>query len=230
MVPKKSSLSKQAHVEILFSPIGYEQTLLDCTFPPELENYRRKAIEYIIQRESIHVLGKEIISKTKEAYNLQKSLSDSVCTINVEPLHKQDAQEQEEIIKELEKKGKTKREVLERLLNYVDSEPELLTTISNIYKRDNQLIAAIKFVRDSTCQLCGTKIQKRDGTFYIEAAHILPKNQKGPETLKNIILLCPNHHKEFDLGERQILSHTDAQLELELNGRNYSVQLLPEIK
>ena len=44
-----------------------------------------------------------------------------------------------------------------------------------------------------------------DGSFYIEAAHIKPKSQQGTETPDNILILCPNHHKEFDLGKREII-------------------------
>lgn len=49
-------------------------------------------------------------------------------------------------------------------------------------------------------KICSTTIMKKDGRKYVEAAHIKSKHLKGRETLSNIILLCPNYHKEFDLG------------------------------
>mgnify|MGYP000569686996 CR=1 FL=1 len=69
-------------------------------------------------------------------------------------------------------------------------------------------------------------ILKADGTYYVEAAHIDPKRDKGKETLENILLLCPNHHKEFDLGKREILYRDDKSVSLKINGRTYNISLI----
>ncbi|MDQ2751619.1 MAG: HNH endonuclease, partial [Bacteroidota bacterium] len=97
------------------------------------------------------------------------------------------------------------------------------------FRRDNVIIAKIKYVRGSNCQLCGTSIKTKNGTEYIEAAHIEPKYLKGKESLSNIILLCPNHHKEFDLGDRRIETHTDSFIKFALNGKLYCVELIPNL-
>ena len=83
----------------------------------------------------------------------------------------------------------------------------------------------IKYLRDFKCQICGVAIEKRDGQLYVEAAHIDPKHKKGTETLENIILLCPNHHKEFDLGSREILERNKDMIEFKLNGRVHQINL-----
>ena len=72
---------------------------------------------------------------------------------------------------------------------------------------------------------CSTTIKKKDGSFYIEAAHIKPKSQKGQETPDNILILCPNHHKEFDYGDRKEIRKGDESIEFILNGINYNISL-----
>ncbi|MBU0559050.1 MAG: HNH endonuclease [Bacteroidetes bacterium] len=53
---------------------------------------------------------------------------------------------------------------------------------------------------------------KKNGDFYIEAAHIKPKHKKSKETPENILILCPNHHKEFDFGRRIIREHNKQSM------------------
>ena len=71
-------------------------------------------------------------------------------------------------------------------------------------KRDQILAAKLKALYDHRCMACGTKLlmglsPKR---FYVEAAHIKPlgKPHDGPDTPANMIVLCPNHHLQFDRG------------------------------
>lgn len=135
----------------------------------------------------------------------------------------QDEIEQNEIIQEIEQSGISKSEILNLLKNLEEVEPEMGNFAWEAYKRDNKIIALIKRLRDLSCQLCGGYILKSDGRKYVEAAHIIAKHLKGGETLSNIILLCPNHHKEFDLGHLVILNHTKEILEINLNGSHYKI-------
>lgn len=93
------------------------------------------------------------------------------------------------------------------------------------YKRNNKIIALIKILRNNECQICGTFILKKDGSQYVEAAHIIPKHKKGKETESNILLLCPNHHKEFDFGDLKIIEQTNEKINFLLNGTNYELKL-----
>jgi len=93
------------------------------------------------------------------------------------------------------------------------------------YSRDNLAIAAIKILRGQKCQICDYTLKKPDGSLYIEAAHIDSKKLKGKETRDNIILLCPNHHKEFDLLEREIMKRTKRSITFKLNKVKYNVEL-----
>jgi putative restriction endonuclease len=135
-----------------------------------------------------------------------------------------DEKEQKEL-EEFYKKTKTKADILKELKNLKETDPEETTVNHKTYKRDNKTIAQIKILRDFKCQICSTSIIKKDGSKYVEAAHIKPKHQKGRETLDNIILLCPNHHKEFDFGKLEIKSHDINQIEFLLNGQRHKIKL-----
>ena len=99
------------------------------------------------------------------------------------------------------------------MANLQETESETVYVKQKQYKRNNKTIAQLKILRDFKCQICGTKIKKKNGEFYIEAAHIIPKREKGCEVPKNILILCPNHHKEFDFGDRSIIHHTEKEIE-----------------
>lgn len=141
------------------------------------------------------------------------------------PLESKDEIEQKEILKELQGAKYSKEEILKELSNlkFTDTEEILINT--RRFKRDNKTIAQIKYLRGFKCQICSTTIKKKDGSFYIEAAHIKPKHKKGRETPDNILLLCPNHHKEFDYGDRIVITHNKEKLHFSLNSKEYSISL-----
>jgi len=76
-------------------------------------------------------------------------------------------------------------------------------TKTEIYRvlRDTKLSKELKILYDYKCQICGKSIRLAQGN-YAEAHHIQPLSQahEGPDIGENIIILCPNHHVEFDYG------------------------------
>ena len=136
----------------------------------------------------------------------------------------QDVKEQDEIDLHL-KKTMSREQIIAELNSLKAVEPEIVIINNKQYKRDNKTIAQIKFIRGFKCQICNSSILKRDGRKYVEAAHIMEKHKTGPETPDNILILCPNHHKEFDLGNREIKKHTKDQVDFLLNGVSYSIIL-----
>ena len=133
------------------------------------------------------------------------------------PIDSPDEQEEKEIISLL-KIAENRNKIIEDLRILSSLDPVEVAIGGKTFKRDNKTIAQLKILRNFRCQICQTTIQKKDGTLYIEVAHIDPKRSQGCETPENILLLCPNHHKEFDLGNLQILSRTAEELSFELNG------------
>jgi putative restriction endonuclease len=71
--------------------------------------------------------------------------------------------------------------------------------------RDTALSRQTKHLYNFTCQVCGSRLVGPAGP-YAEAAHIRPLGQphNGPDSLDNLLCLCPNHHVLFDLGAFQI--------------------------
>jgi predicted restriction endonuclease len=61
------------------------------------------------------------------------------------------------------------------------------------------LAAQVKKLHGDRCQVCGLQLPTRFGT-YSEAAHIrgLGRPHNGPDEPSNLLVLCPNHHVQFD--------------------------------
>lgn len=74
------------------------------------------------------------------------------------------------------------------------------TTVLRVV-RDTALSKRVKHIHEFCCQVCGTRLEC-EGGWYAEAAHIRPLGSphNGPDTLDNILCLCPNHHVLFDNG------------------------------
>ncbi len=106
----------------------------------------------------------------------------------------------------------TKGDILRELKSLNPKMPQEIVFSGKTFKRDNKTITYLKRLRDFKCQICGIKIPKKDRGFYIEAAHITRKSEHGLETPKNILILCPNHHKEFDYGDLKIIERSKRLL------------------
>jgi 5-methylcytosine-specific restriction enzyme A len=191
-------------------------------------------IDNILRDFGIEKLAKALLSLEKHIDYYEKK-SNSISKTNRAILDKYrkimtdfdpdiNQKEQNEILHNLKLSKKTKEEILKELLNGVEKEDELVEHNFTSYKRDNVAIAKIKYVRGSKRQLCKAIIRKKNGELYVEAAHIKPKNEKGKEVLSNILLLCPNHHKEFDLGNRVEILHTESHYKFELNEKQYEIK------
>ena len=80
--------------------------------------------------------------------------------------------------------------------------PGLITTQVTRKIRDTVLSKTIKKEFNFKCAVCNRQISLSNGKYYAEAHHIKPleAGHDGPDTRDNIIVLCPNHHAEFDYG------------------------------
>lgn len=67
--------------------------------------------------------------------------------------------------------------------------------------RDNRVRMNVIKRAQGKCEFCGALgFKKADGTHFVEAHHIINLGQLGPDTLDNVIALCPNHHREAHFG------------------------------
>jgi len=119
----------------------------------------------------------------------------------------------------------SKEDLANELKKLKPTDPKIIEIKSKQYKRDNKTIVQLKYLRDHKCQICSTSILKKDGSKYIEAAHIKPKREKGNELPNNILILCPNHHKEFDYGDKEIIISNESTVEFILNKKKYKINL-----
>ncbi|MCX7608456.1 MAG: hypothetical protein N2049_04465 [Anaerolineales bacterium] len=108
-----------------------------------------------------------------------------------------------------------------------DVSPERVRSmVERTVRRDTQLIKALKELCEYRCQFpgCGARIQKRDGGFYIEVAHVQPVSRGGQSVIGNLLVLCPNHHKEFDHGNLEIFEQTVDRIRGSLNGKRFEIR------
>jgi 5-methylcytosine-specific restriction endonuclease McrA len=94
-------------------------------------------------------------------------------------------------------------------------------------RRDTELVRTLKEVCDFRCQYpgCDAQIPRRQGGFYIEVAHVRPVSKGGQSVIGNLLVLCPNHHKEFDYGDLKIKEQMPSLISGSLNGREFKICL-----
>lgn len=81
-------------------------------------------------------------------------------------------------------------------------DPDRVETTRSRVIRNTALTHDMKEMYDYECQVCGDTRKGPNGTKYAEAHHIRPLGQphEGPDEPENILILCPNHHADFDYG------------------------------
>ena len=80
--------------------------------------------------------------------------------------------------------------------------PKRSTHSSTYIVRDDRVRKRVLTRAQGRCEHCGELGFKRsDGSHFVEAHHIISLAEQGPDTLDNVIALCPNHHREAHFGE-----------------------------
>ena len=72
------------------------------------------------------------------------------------------------------------------------------------------LVQNLKNLYKNTCQLCGTRLKIAENIFYSEVHHIksLGEPHNGPDTVTNMIVVCPNCHVQLDFNAINIFKET----------------------
>lgn len=99
--------------------------------------------------------------------------------------------------------------------------------VSQTIRRDTKSVKTLKSLCEYHCQFpgCTATIIKRNGGLYVEVAHVEPVHKGGQNILGNLIVLCPNHHKELDYGKLEILEQSMEQVRGYLNGKTFDIRL-----
>lgn len=76
--------------------------------------------------------------------------------------------------------------------------PRKASTVNRLV-RNSAVAASVKKLYADTCQICDLQLLTAAGT-HSESAHIRPLGipHKGPDSLSNLLCLCPNCHTQFD--------------------------------
>jgi 5-methylcytosine-specific restriction protein A len=83
--------------------------------------------------------------------------------------------------------------------------PERLRMEGFAYKRNRMVRDHVLRRSKGRCEYCGEEgFLMTNGDRYIEAHHIIGLGDNGPDTVANVIGLCPKHHREAHFGERAI--------------------------
>lgn len=80
--------------------------------------------------------------------------------------------------------------------------PDRVETTRSRVIRNTTMVHDLKRLYGHECQLCGSVRQRSAGTDYAEGHHLRPlgRPHDGPDTRANLLILCPNHHADFDYG------------------------------
>lgn len=73
------------------------------------------------------------------------------------------------------------------------------------YARDPRVVAYVLNRARGICEACKAPAPfiRMDGSPYLEAHHILPLSQGGPDTVENCAALCPNCHRAMHLAKNK---------------------------
>ncbi|MDA7989656.1 MAG: HNH endonuclease [Gammaproteobacteria bacterium] len=70
--------------------------------------------------------------------------------------------------------------------------------VTSRFDRDRAKVEKLKSIYDGRCQICGYALRIPPGLVYSEVHHIHPLGAGGDDSLGNMIVVCPTHHKELD--------------------------------
>lgn len=69
------------------------------------------------------------------------------------------------------------------------------------YRRDAAVRSYVIQRSKGRCEHCGTfGFEMVNGFFYVEAHHVIALSAQGPDTVDNVIALCPEHHRQAHYG------------------------------
>jgi 5-methylcytosine-specific restriction protein A len=79
--------------------------------------------------------------------------------------------------------------------------PEKLIFSGSIFKRDRMVRDYVLNRAKGKCEFCGEDgFLMSSGRRYLEAHHVIGLSRNGPDTVSNVIALCPRHHREAHFG------------------------------
>jgi hypothetical protein len=115
-------------------------------------------------------------------------------------------------------RGRNEAEIEEALRKHTasahDVTPQKIIKVVSTFKRNRKLVSDMKEKYKNECQICGFTFKMANGSYYSEAAHIVPisSGRVGLDTPDNIWILCSNNHKMLDTKALKAISATQYKL------------------
>ena len=107
-------------------------------------------------------------------------------------------------------------------------------SVARVRKRNTRAAAALKRLYNNTCQITGTDylFKKRDGTYYVEAHHLIPLGDGGADDPRNMVVVSPQLHKmlhhakvgPIDLSKMEKTSDGTWFLDITINDSTYTIR------
>jgi 5-methylcytosine-specific restriction endonuclease McrA len=111
---------------------------------------------------------------------------------------------------------------------YANIQPrERAKKIQNHLDRGSAVTKALKSLLGAKCQVCGwIGFKKKSGEDFIEAHHIVQLSEKKEGSLctENVVLLCPNCHREIHYGKQFFVSDDAENIEIVLSSRKATIR------
>lgn len=125
--------------------------------------------------------------------------------------------------------GENALDILESLNKRYGNLPpkERSRKIENHLDRGSAVTKALKSLLGAKCQICGwIGFKKRNGEDFIEAHHIVQLSEKKEGSLctENIILLCPNCHREIHYGKEFSFSEDSENISISLSAKKITIR------
>lgn len=79
------------------------------------------------------------------------------------------------------------------------------TTVNRV-QRNRVLVDRMKDIYDHTCQICGDRRRMGSDEGFSHVHHLMPLGEphNGPDVPENTVVVCPNHHEDFEHGMLKI--------------------------
>lgn len=126
--------------------------------------------------------------------------TDTTAETDGEPQQPIETNDSQTVSAETAADGSSRADVSEE--DFDPSPPDRRETHRTRIIRDTQLVNEMKEQYSYQCQVCGEKRLRTLEEGYAEGHHLKPLGEQhnGPDIKQNIIILCPNHHADFDHG------------------------------
>ncbi|WNZ28656.1 MAG: HNH endonuclease [Candidatus Bathyarchaeota archaeon] len=95
---------------------------------------------------------------------------------------------------------------------------------ANSYKRDANLASTLKTKYGDQCQICKQTFNVKQG-YFCDTHHIKALKDGGKDVSKNILVVCPTHHRLLDRRYIEVISRTNTKLKINENGKITEIQL-----